>query len=232
MKTVFITGMNRGLGKELFDQFIAKGYFVYGVLRDEDEHKKLSANLPGNAKLILADIADDKCISIIKDIVGDIPVHLLINNAGIGGSSCNLEDVTTDELNKLFNINCSGVLRVTKALSSNLLSTPNPVVINLNSRLGSITRQNNGDYKALQVSYAYRISKAAQNMLTSCLRSEFNGKIKFISLHPGTLKTAIAQKDASIEPAASATIIIDRWEKNKLNEGNGITELTGSTIEW
>lgn len=232
MKAIFITGINKGLGKALFDQSVAKGYFVYGLLRNEQEYAALNVNLPKNAQLILADISQDDTISIIKQCIGEKPVDLLINNAGIGGSFSKLEDATTDELNKLFNTNCGGVLRVTKALSSNLLAAPNPVVINLNSRLGSITRQNNGDYKALQVSYAYRISKAAQNMLTSCLRSEFNGKIKFISLHPGTLKTAIAQKDATIEPAASAAMIIDCWEKNKLNEANGITELTGSIIEW
>lgn len=29
MKTIFITGINKGLGKELFTQFVEKGYFVF-----------------------------------------------------------------------------------------------------------------------------------------------------------------------------------------------------------
>jgi len=33
-KKVFITGINKGLGKELFDLFASKNYFVYGI------HKK------------------------------------------------------------------------------------------------------------------------------------------------------------------------------------------------
>ena len=113
-----------------------------------------------------------------------------------------------------------------------MLQAENATVVNLNSRLGSIERQSIGQYNHLTVSYAYRIAKAAQNMLTNCLRAEFQGKIKFISWHPGLLKTSIAQIDAHVEPADAAKMLIEAWEQHALKEENGILELPGNVIDW
>jgi len=232
MKTIFITGINSGLGKALFDHCLQYGYFVYGLLRNEEDYNALNRSLPDNVCLILADVSEDAVIVKIQNIVRNKPVDLLINNAGIAGDSNRLGDVHADELVRLFNVHCAGALRVTKSLESNLLASTNAMVINVNSRLGSITRQSNGSYKELTVSYAYRIAKASQNMLTNCLRAEFQDKIKFIALHPGTLKTDIALPNANLEPTESARQIIDAWANNRIVEVNGITELPDLLIEW
>ena len=232
MKTIFITGVNSGLGKALFNHCIESEYFVYGLLRNKEHYNSLAGSLPDNACLILADVSEDAVIISIKNSVQNKPVDLVINNAGIPGEASCLEDVQSDELLRLFNVHCAGALRVTKALEQNLLSSTNGMVINVNSRLGSITRQANGRYKDLTVSYAYRIAKASQNMLTNCLREEFQGKVKFIALHPGKLKTDIAQPNADLEPTESAKYIIDAWESDSLVEVNGIIELPDSIIEW
>lgn len=232
MKSIFITGITSGLGKALFSHCIQNDYIVYGLLRNAEEYNRLKQSLPNNAYLILADISEDKAIDTIQNAVQNKSIDLLINNAGIAGTASILHEVQTDELLRLFNVHCAGTLRVTKALEKNLLASTNAMVINVNSRLGSITRQSNGTYKDLTVSYAYRIAKASQNMLTNCLRAEFNDKVKFIALHPGKLKTEIAQPNADIEPEESARHIIDAWENNRLEEKNGIIELPESLIEW
>lgn len=119
-----------------------------------------------------------------------------------------------------------------KAVKDNLLKAQEPIVLNLNSRLGSITRQSTGVYENITVSYSYRIAKASQNMLTNCLRKEFRDKVRFISIHPGKMKTDIAQIDADIEPRVVADRIINFYENGKLIEENGITELGNELIEW
>ncbi len=232
MKTVFITGINRGLGKELFNLFTSENYFVYGVLRDPIEAEELRKNIPKNSKIIIADLTSDKSIDLIQQITKDIPIDLLINNAGIGGREHLIENIEPKEINDLFNIHCLGVFRTIKALKKNLLKAEKSTVLNLNSRLGSITRQSNGTYKNLTVSYSYRIAKASQNMLTNCLRSEFKDTIQFISIHPGKMKTEIASKDANIEPMDVAKRILSSFENGKLKEENGIIELEKEIIEW
>jgi len=231
-KSVFVTGINRGLGKELFELFISKGYNVYGVIRNKVEADKIKRRIPKNGIIILTDLSSDKSINSIQRIIQENPIDLLINNAGIGGKSHLIDKIESDEIEELFNVHCLGVFRTTKALKTNLLKAKEPIVLNMNSRFGSITRQSNGTYENITVSYSYRIAKAAQNMLTICLRNEFKNKIKFVSIHPGRMKTEIAQIDAEIEPEIIANRILDSFENGSFKEDNGIIELEKELIEW
>jgi short-subunit dehydrogenase len=201
-------------------------------VRNQQKAQKLNDEIPANGKIILADLASDECMKTLQHAIGQTKVDLLINNAGIGGHAHLLDGVESEEILNLLNVHCLGVLRVTKALKENLLKANNPLALNMNSRLGSITRQSNGSYNNITVSYSYRIAKAAQNMLTACLRKEFNGQIKFLSIHPGKMKTAIAQVDADVEPQDIARKILAHFEGEKLYEENGITELEKELIEW
>jgi hypothetical protein len=69
-------------------------------------------------------------------------------------------------------------------------------------------------------------------MLTNCIRSEFKNRIEVISIHPGKMKTKMAQTDADIEPIEVANRIFSYYENGKLNEVNGIVELGKEIIEW
>lgn len=231
-KKVFITGISRGLGKELFNLFATKKYFVYGVLRKQSELEEFKNKYPENSKIILADLSSDQSIERIQQSVQDDHIDLLINNAGIAGTSHLVQDIDSKEIMDLFNIHCLGVFRTTKALANNLDKSKKPIILNLNSRFGSITRQSNGTYENLTVSYSYRIAKAAQNMLTNCMRLEFKDRIEIISIHPGKMKTEIAQSDADLEPIEVANKIFNLYENGKLKEANGIVELEKEVIEW
>jgi hypothetical protein len=92
-----------------------------------------------------------------------------------------------------------------KAVIDNLKRNNNTTVINLNSRLGSITHQNIGTFKDMEVSYSYRIAKSSQNMLTNSLRLEFED-VNFVSLTPGRLSTKIEHKAIYITPAECTKI--------------------------
>lgn len=231
MKKIFITGITKGLGKELFEQISERGYFVYGLLRNEKKFNELSEKSGKNIKLILADISFDDCIIKIEEAVKDEKIDLIINNAGIGGKEPKLENVEISDISALFNIHCLGVIRVLKALKTSLSGNNNATILNINSRFGSISRQSLGVYKDLEVSYSYRIAKAAQNMLTNCLKLEFKNQ-NFVSLMPGKMKTKISQSDADTLPAESAKKIIEFWEHGKFQNENGIKELNGDLIDW
>jgi len=231
-KNVVITGVNRGLGKGLFTLFTWQGYNVYGIVRSKPEAERLRNEIPPNAKIVLADLSSDECIATIKSSIGKERIDLLINNAGIAGQSDTLDNSESDEILNLFNIHCLGVFRTMKSLKENLLHAEHPIVLNLNSRLGSITRQSNGRYENVPVSYSYRIAKAAQNMLTNCLRKEFKTKVRFLSIHPGKMHTDIAQIDADVDPGVVANKILEFYENEKFQEENGIIELGKELIEW
>ncbi len=231
-KNVVITGISRGLGKELFRLFNTKGYNVYGVLRNGLEAETLRNELLGNGEIIVADLSKDQAIDTIQHVVGKKPIDLLINNAGISGKSHLIDQIESKEIIDLFNIHCLGVFRTTKALKENFYNADKPVVLNLNSRFGSITRQSIGTYEDITISYSYRIAKAAQNMLTNCLRKEFKDNIMFVSLHPGKMKTDMASKDADIEPEIVANKILEAFENDTFEAESGIVQLDKELIEW
>ena len=93
------------------------------------------------------------------------------------------------------------------------------VIIYISSRFGSIRKIFSGEFDDITCSYAYRISKAAQNMLTQCISREYRDSgVKVCAFHPGKLKTASASSDADKEPEEAARKLIrliDKIENGK-----------------
>lgn len=232
MRKILVTGINKGLGKEFFKQLAQSGYFVYGLLRNESYFNELSKQNMQHVKLILADVTHDDCIKKIKEVIVEEPLDLVINNAGIGGEGMTLDDTNATEILQLLDVHCLGVLRVLKATKVNLLMGNDPTVINLNSRFGSVSHQYNKTFQHLNVSYSYRIAKAAQNMLTNCLRLELGDRIEFVSITPGKLITELSQVDANLTPEEGARRIIEYWESGHLKSQNGILQIPDQLTEW
>jgi NAD(P)-dependent dehydrogenase (short-subunit alcohol dehydrogenase family) len=132
----------------------------------------------------------------------------LVNNAGVGGTGMELESLAREELELAFAVNVVGPARVTGSLLPNLASAEHPLVINISSRLGSLHRQAAGEYRHLPTSYAYRVTKAAQNMLSVCMAAEFGDAIRVWAVHPGRLRTALAGPDADGDPADAARRLV------------------------
>jgi NAD(P)-dependent dehydrogenase (short-subunit alcohol dehydrogenase family) len=232
MKSIFITGVNKGLGRQLFDQLSAKGYRIYGLVRSRLSYEEMLEVCPANSTLIHSDISEETCIEKIRSVVAEASIELVINNAGIGAEGMNLDSAATTEVMELFNIHCVGVLRVVQALKANLLRSKGAVVLNMNSRFGSITYQHDRVFHGMEISYAYRIAKAAQNMLTNCLNIELGDRIAFVSTTPGRLVTNMAQKDANLSPEEGARRIIEHWEAGLFKAENGILQVQGDITPW
>ena len=77
MKTIFITGVARGLGHELFRYALERGHRVFGLVRTEASFAQLQAYDSRNAVPVLADLTDDSCIEKIRAVTGDEPIDLL-----------------------------------------------------------------------------------------------------------------------------------------------------------
>ena len=105
------------------------------------------------------------------------------------------------EVLRLVDLHCSGALRCTRAALPALRLAERAMVVNVSSRLASLTRVSAGDFDALRISYAMRISKAALNMATVCLARELAADgIAVHCVHPGRIRTRMASADADIEP--------------------------------
>ena len=78
--TIVITGVTRGLGRALAEQFSSMGHTVIGCGRNEDIIKNLSKSLPNNTHFKALDISDHEMVrSWAKEILGkfDVPDYLI-----------------------------------------------------------------------------------------------------------------------------------------------------------
>lgn len=86
MKTILLTGGNRGIGLEICRQLALKGHAVILCSRNLEMGREAIINLKGNIHLRQADVTDNKSIETLCNEVSDSfgKIDVLINNAAIG----------------------------------------------------------------------------------------------------------------------------------------------------
>jgi NAD(P)-dependent dehydrogenase (short-subunit alcohol dehydrogenase family) len=193
--TVLVTGANRGFGRHLAEQLVARGAKVYAAARRPE-----SVDIAG-ATPIQLDITDPASVAAAADIAHD--VTLLINNAGIGtGASVltgNIADVRLE-----FDTHVFGTLDVTRAFVPVIESNGGGAILNVLSVLSWITFPNVGGYSA---------AKAAEWSMTNALRTELATRnIRVSGLHVGYMDTDLAAGvDApKLDPAVVAALALDQ----------------------
>lgn len=223
-----VTGAHRGLGRALVEELSGAGWSVVAVVRSTPAQLSWAASEDITA--VVHDVRSDTVAELLPSINGR-PVDVLINNAAQGAAHGELGSIDVNGLMNAMDVNVAGPLRMVQALLPNLLAAPDPIVVNVTSRLGSVTAQARGDFSALSTSYAYKVSKAAQNMLTISLAQELTDRVRCWAVHPGKLATDLGQADASKDPRTAA-----RQLRGLIESGNRTTprfcSLGEPDLEW
>lgn len=208
---VLVTGASRGFGAACVAVFADAGWDVIATSRAPDADgagRPDETRRHGRVLPVTWDVTDDDDRP-LRDALGDGPLDLLVNNAGAGTPGSPLEEVDVTTLLAVTDVNVGGVLRATRAALTNLRRAPAPLVVNISSRLGSVHDQASGRYRDLSTSYAYRISKAAQNMATTCLAGELGPHVRVWAVHPGRLATRMGRAGADVDPADAARRLLE-----------------------
>jgi NAD(P)-dependent dehydrogenase (short-subunit alcohol dehydrogenase family) len=143
MKTVVITGANRGIGLALCNTYLALGWQVFGVCR------QASAELHASGVNVIAGIDVTNPTAImrltqqLREVLGNTGIDLLINNAGILRNE-SLGNLDTATITEQFLVNALAPLQVTESLLD--LLVPAAKVAFITSRMGSIADNSSGGY--------------------------------------------------------------------------------------
>jgi NAD(P)-dependent dehydrogenase (short-subunit alcohol dehydrogenase family) len=130
--------------------------------------------------------------------LGDRPVDILINNAGItGGENQNLDDVNTAAWIEAFRVMVIGPFRVIQTFLGNLRKADNPKVMTITSQIGATTWPMGG-------SYAYASAKAAVNRVMIAMARDLKDQVTVNLIHPGWVKTDMGGPDADLTIEESA----------------------------
>ncbi len=231
MKTILITGASRGLGLALTEQFSILDCSLLLVVRSANAKRDLQQCFP-MADVLVCDVTYDGYEEKLATWLGNRAIDVVINNAGSGTVAPDLGSTIAPNLRKEFETNCIAVLSTVKACLNGLKRAAQPLVVNISSRRGSLTLQSQLAAKNTGCSYSYRISKAAQNMLSLCLADELEELgIRIVSIHPGRLLTDMASSDAYMTPAQSAEKLVYLIKQDKLKSRDYICLETGK-LPW
>ena len=201
MKTVLITGANKGIGFETAKQMAQLGYFVYLGSRDKsrglDAINRLKEMGISNVECIEIDITNIHSVIQAKHELESKTegLDILINNAGIAGEMPqNISTGDMQNLRKVFETNFFGTVQTTQQFIPLLQKSNEPVIVNVSSELGSLTIHNRRQNSNYELFDAYSCSKTALNAFTVMLANEFrNTNFKINSVTPGYTATDFNQ---------------------------------------
>lgn len=220
MATILITGANRGIGLELVRQYKARGDDVIAVCRETNTRLEAS----GARVIDGVDVSTEAGISRLAETLGDTPVNVLINNAGILHPDT-LNTVNADNMLEHFRVNTIGPLLVTQALVGNLREGSRVGIVT--SRVGSIEDNSSGNY------YGYRTSKTAVNMVGMNLHHDLSPRgIAVLLLHPGHVQTDMTGGSGDTTPEEAATGLIARLDELNLETSGGFKHAEGYDLPW
>ena len=229
--TALVTGANRGLGFEFVRALLTRAGTVFAGYRSPDTSKQLFALAEKQTSVVPVrlDVQDDSTIAKARDEISSRTesLDLLINNAAILlNSESGFDQLTRESLNRHLDVNVSGPHLVVNEFLPLLRKSEIARVANISSDMGSITG-------ASTSSPAYRISKAALNMLTRIQAHGLRGdKIVIVSINPGWLRTDMGGKSAALDPAESAKQILDLIERMSLRDSGRFMDRRGKDIPF
>ena len=203
MKSVIITGANRGIGLNTAIAFARAGYQVFATMRNPDKAIELkkrisedSLNISLSAMDVNSDESVSRCINAILKENGQVDV--LVNNAGIEVHG-SVEELEMTDFKSVMETNYFGVLRCIKKILPLMRVQRGGCIINISSVAGRVSNSPLG---------AYMASKFALEAISETLA----GEVKPFNIHvaivePGIIDTDMARSISyggnSIYPAVN-----------------------------
>ena len=233
LKTVFITGADKGLGFSLAQRFLREGLRVFaGQHRADSDLLKLAGSFPQTFTSVPLDVTQLDSVCQAASRVADLTpaLDILINNAGVmleTRAPLPELDLASLPLLTTLDVNTFGPLRVVQQFLPLLEKGGRKLIINISSEAGSISNC------WRESEFAYSMSKAALNMQSKILQNYLKPRgFKILAVHPGWMITDMGGAQADIQPDEAAEGIFHLAEKN-WDPGDEIyMDYRGQPLSW
>lgn len=259
MPTILITGAASGLGAAFVQAYLNQpGNNNNKIIAiDKDPIPNLYLLPSKQVRFYKVDVSDESSIKSLQTALkGEEeeeeeehePIDLILHCAGIRGlvpeeeaaqtpgdkiiSACeSLKIMNLSTLTQTFSINAAGTFLLLRALIPHVQRAKGKVIV-MSSRMGSIGN-NQMPYSAAGASYAYRASKAAQNMLVRSLAVDVPD-VTFVLCHPGRVETKLVKwkEEGAISAEESVRGLVPLIEKWGKEDSGKFYDRFGEPIQW
>ena len=182
-KSVIVTGASSGIGAATARKLAASGAQVMLAARREDRLKALAAEIGGDVKWRVTDVANHgDMLKLGEEAIKAFgKVDVIVNNAGIMPLSL-LANRRVAEWDQMIDVNIKGVLYGIDAVLSHMLERKEGHVINVSSVAGLMTNPTSAVYSG---------TKHAVKAISEGLRKETAGVIRVTCIYPGKVNTEL-----------------------------------------
>jgi NAD(P)-dependent dehydrogenase (short-subunit alcohol dehydrogenase family) len=216
MKTVLVTGANKGIGRETARRLAQLDMTVLVGARDRARGEAAVDNLRHGSRdvhLVVLDVADEQSVgraaAEVSERFGRLDV--LVNNAGISLGAGAPSNQGLEAMRNIFATNVFGPIAVVRAFLPLLEKVPAARIVNVSSSVGSLglTTDPQGPIAQLSHLFGYAASKTALNAFTLRLANELRDRrIKVNAACPGYVATDLNRHTGPRSVAQGAEIIV------------------------
>jgi len=221
---VLITGASNGIGLATAERFAKEGYLVIATARSPEDRPALLSLAKQYPDLSIGklDVTDsEKNINAFIQSIGT--VDILINNAGIGIVGV-AESFSVEQIQKIFDTNVLGVIKVTNAVLPRMRDQNSGLIITISSIVGPLPDMRQCFYSG---------SKAMLEHYTAQLKNdlkEADYNITVANVHPGPVITnfeasaSVGERfDGEKNPYPQMITNVNKW-RALMKEGRPVSE--------
>lgn len=196
MKTILITGASSGIGKASAKVFAEKGWNVVATMRTPELETELVHQ--DNILLTTLDVLKPDTIqNAIEQAISRFgQIDVLLNNAGYGTMGL-FEAASFEQIERQFDVNVFGLMRVTKAVLPQMRSQGGGLILNISSLGGLVS---------LPIMSLYNATKFAIEGFSESLSYELasqNIRVKLIE--PGMVDTEFSKSmETLVDPSLTS----------------------------
>lgn len=203
-KTILITGVTRGCGRALTEEFIRLGHVIIGCGRSEKGIAQLQKQFPSPNDFSVVNVTDDSQVAAwAKRILqSNGAPDLLLNNAALINRNAPLWEISAQEFSDVIDVNIKGVANVIRHFVPAMARRSRGIIINFSSGWGRSTDAEVAPYCA---------TKWAIEGLTQSLAQELPSGMAAVPLNPGIIDTDMLR--SSFGGSASSYPSPQQWAK-------------------
>ena len=149
-KTAIVTGGASGFGAGIVRKFVAEGACVMIADLNTDLAQETAEQIGGNVEVIHCNVANDASVRAMVEAAQTAfgQIDILVNNAGTTHLPAPMEDVTEEDFDKVFAVNCKSVYLTAKYVVPLMKAEGSGAILNVASTAGVSPRPRLNWYNA------------------------------------------------------------------------------------